>query len=513
MTYDLLIVGSGFAGSLLAMIARRLGRSVLLLERERHPRFAIGESSTPLANLILETLAARYDLTAVAPLAKYGTWQRHCPHLACGLKRGFSFFHHNFDRAWSDDDARARQLLVGASPHDRVADTHWYRPDFDFHLAQCAQSMGADFLDHARLHTFDANDGAVEVAGQSDNGPFRARGRFLVDATGPRGFLHRQLKLPERPLAQLPRTQSLFSHFRRAGRWSEVAPMEANAPFPCDDAALHHVFPGGWIWVLRFNNGVTSAGVAAQYELANSLGLSEGAAGWNRLLTRLPSVAAQFRDAEPVEPFRFLPQLHYRSGRIAGPGWALLPSAAGFVDPLMSTGFTLTLLGVERWASMLEQDWGSSRFESRCREYAAATDEELETCAHLIAGLYAAMDDFDCFRDIAKLYFAAVSFTEAARRLGRPELAGRRMLLGERSEFGSVLRRCAALAGGGADARAELRDKVRGAIEPVDVAGLGRMDRQHWHPALADDLIAARDKVGATLDEVKTMLVRCGIET
>ena len=51
--YDLAIVGSGFAGSLLAMIARRAGRSVLLLEKGAHPRFAIGESSTPLADFKL----------------------------------------------------------------------------------------------------------------------------------------------------------------------------------------------------------------------------------------------------------------------------------------------------------------------------------------------------------------------------------------------------------------------------------------------------------------------------
>ena len=79
--FDLAIVGSGFAGSLLAMIARRLGRSVVLLERDRHPRFAIGESSTPLANLLLEELTRRYDLPAILPLTKWGTWQKTHPEI------------------------------------------------------------------------------------------------------------------------------------------------------------------------------------------------------------------------------------------------------------------------------------------------------------------------------------------------------------------------------------------------------------------------------------------------
>jgi len=62
LDFDIAVAGSGFGGALMAMIARRLGRSVILLERRRHPRFAIGESSTPLANLLLEELAWRYEL-------------------------------------------------------------------------------------------------------------------------------------------------------------------------------------------------------------------------------------------------------------------------------------------------------------------------------------------------------------------------------------------------------------------------------------------------------------------
>ena len=85
---DIAIVGSGFAGSLCAMIARRLGRSVVLLERGSHPRFAIGESSTPLANLLLEELAQRYALPSLLPLTKWGAWQKHHPRIGCGLKRG-----------------------------------------------------------------------------------------------------------------------------------------------------------------------------------------------------------------------------------------------------------------------------------------------------------------------------------------------------------------------------------------------------------------------------------------
>ena len=133
--FDVAVVGSGFAGSLTALIARRLGRSVVLLERGSHPRFAIGESSSPLANLLLEELADRYDLPRIRPLTAWGTWQRTYPDVGCGLKRGFTFYGHERGKPFGADPERRDQLLVAASPNDEVADTHWYRPDFDRFLA------------------------------------------------------------------------------------------------------------------------------------------------------------------------------------------------------------------------------------------------------------------------------------------------------------------------------------------------------------------------------------------
>ena len=82
--YDIAVVGSGFAGSLLAMTAHRLGRSVILLEKGKHPRFAIGESSTPLTNLLLEDLTTRYNLPALTPLAKWEPGNKRIPMLPAG---------------------------------------------------------------------------------------------------------------------------------------------------------------------------------------------------------------------------------------------------------------------------------------------------------------------------------------------------------------------------------------------------------------------------------------------
>jgi len=85
------------------------------------------------------------------------------------------------------------------------------------------------------------------------------KARFLFDATGPRGCLHRHLKLPEAPLEKYPQTQGIYAHFEGVKRWETLHPSPGS-PYPPDNAALHHVFPGGWMWVLRFDGGLCSAG-------------------------------------------------------------------------------------------------------------------------------------------------------------------------------------------------------------------------------------------------------------
>src|SRR5436309_11373681 len=360
--FDIAVVGSGFGGALTAMIARRLGHSVILLERGRHPRFAIGESSTPLANLLLEELALRYDLPRLLPLAKWGSWQKAYPQIACGLKRGFTFYHHQFEKPFLNDSERRDQLLVAASPRDEIADTHWYRPDFDHFLVREAQALGVEYLDQTKLEAITLNGKSVQLDGERGGKRLSVRARFIVDASGPRGFLHRALRLPEALFESFPPTQALYSHFTDVKRWEDLAsdlllPSAAEQPpYPVDDAAVHHVFAGGWVWILRFNNGITSAGVAATDGLANALRLAEGEAAWNRLLERLPSVREQFTDATSQRPFVHAPRLSFRSATVAGRNWALLPSAAGIVDPLLSTGFPLALLGIGRLAEVFEGD-------------------------------------------------------------------------------------------------------------------------------------------------------------
>jgi FADH2 O2-dependent halogenase len=493
--FDLAIIGAGFGGSLMAMIAHQLGLSVVLLEQGRHPRMVIGESTTPLSNLLLERLSATYDLPRIAPLAKWGSWQRTYPQIACGLKRGFTFFH----------QAPADQLLVAASPHDDIADTHWYRADVDHFLVTEAQRLGVEYRDCTRIETLNLTEGGATIIGRSGDQPFQIQARLLIDATGPRGFLHRTLQLEESPLPGLPPTESLYSHFTGITR-TEVT--GDTPPYPVDDAAVHHVFEGGWVWVLRFNNGITSAGVAATQAVAAELTLSEGEPAWQRLLARLPALKPQFKQAAACQPFRHIPQLSFRSRTIAGQRWAMLPSAAGFVDPLLSTGFALTLIGIERLARIIDNHRDSADLPSQLRSYAQQTECDLLAAGRLIGALYATMGNFAAFTAVSLLYFAAVSFSETAHRLGKPELAPG-FLLRAHPGFGPASRLLLERAYTFSDTRAFTEEVVR-VIEPFNVGGFGDASRHNWNPVRAEDLLHAAYKVGASEEEIMAMLDRSG---
>jgi FADH2 O2-dependent halogenase len=512
-TYDIAVVGSGFAGSLLAMIAHRLGRSVILIEKRTHPRVVIGESSTPLSNLLLEELTLRYGLDSLRPLAKWGSWQRSYPNVGCGLKRGFTFHHHVLGSSASPDPERRDQLLVAASPRDEISDTHWYRADFDHLLVQEAVKLGVEYVDQVKLHRMMDCGDAMRLEGNRNGNDLEFHARFVADATGPRGFIHHALGLNETDFAGYPHTQCLYSHFRGAGRLDGTSDSRTDAapPYPIDDAAVHHVFDGGWVWMLQFNNGVTSAGVAATDELASRLGLSDGAKAWERLLDLIPALKRQFARAEAERPFVHMPNMGFRSSTIVGSKWALLPSAAGFVDPLLSTGIPLTLLGVTRLAEIIEQNWGTERFDERLQNYAAQTDGELTATARLIASLYANMDNFPLFVSLTLLYFAAASFSETARRLGKPHLAGS-FLLCEDPVFGPACVRLLdrAMRPLTEQESAALTSDILETIKPFNVMGLDRRERRNWYPVDADDLMNASSKLGASRDEVLELLQRCG---
>jgi tetracycline 7-halogenase / FADH2 O2-dependent halogenase len=514
---DVAIVGSGYAGSLMARVLAVQGYDVVLLERGTHPRFAIGESTTPLGNLSLERLAQRYGLADCFHLAAHGRWRAHHPELRCGLKRGFTYYRHHPGEPFANRGLESERLLVAASPDDAIADTHWVRADVDQYLVQQAVAAGVEFRDGTELTGASVEPTGVHLTGSRQGKPFTLDADFIIDASGPNGFLARQLSIPSGLEHTETRSALLFSHFTGVQLMPACVPGLPDGPYPDDWAAVHHLIDEGWMYSLRFDDGVTSAGFALSPRGVASLppsSLADPDPLWRFLMARYPTIGRAFSAAQPLMPIAFHPRVQHRLTRAAGPRWALLPHAYAFVDPLFSTGIAWSLRAVERLALLFEPDTHGKRVPTSedLARYDALLGTEANQIDRLVAGSYEAMAHFDLFAAHAMLYFAIVSFTEVRQRLSRDEFAawGGFLGVGDSTSEALLLESLSRLRAitnsvgstGDVDARRGYTEWVAAAIASRNVAGLAEPARHNLYPVDLDLLIERHALLGLSRQQL-----------
>ena len=513
---DVAIVGSGFAGSLLARLLAVQGHQVVLVERGSHPRFAIGESTTPLANLSLERIGIRYGLADCYRLATHGRWMEHYPHLRRGLKRGFTYYRHHPGERFADRGNASERLLVAASPEDALADTHWLRADVDHHFVREAVAEGVDYRDRTELTGIALGTGSARLTGSRGGEPFVLDAGFVVDASGPGGFLARELAIPSALERTETRSAIVYSHFTGVRPMREMVPALSDGPYPDDWAAVHHLIDEGWMYSLRFDDGVTSAGFLLTPRGLDASGGAAGGAGriWRSLLERYPTLGDAFAQATPLFPIAFRERVQHRLAYATGDRWALLPHSFAFTDPLYSTGIAWSLRAVERLALIfgdVADDDRAPRGPALAR-YGAALEAEADQIDLLVAGAYEAMAHFELFAAHAMLYFAAVSFAEVSQRLGGDEGAPWGAFLGVGDpvveplfrEALSRLRRITRGHGatGTASERRDFVSWVARSIAPRNVAGLADPSRHNLYPVDLGVLLERHALLGLTREQV-----------
>ncbi|HEV2481342.1 MAG TPA: FAD-dependent oxidoreductase [Puia sp.] len=466
---DILIAGAGFAGALTALILHSRGFSVCVVEKGRHPRFAIGESSTPIADLLLRELSTRYDLPWLYPFSRYGSWQEAHPGIVCGIKRGFSYFKHYPGKEFATDAAHSQELLVAASAADGLSDTNWLRADFDAFLVEKVKEAGITYLDRTDIvaaerdgdWTFRANrngsppdtSAATRIDAISDASipprsasPVTINASFFIDATGGGALLEHLLGVSSSSRGFETHSYGLFSHFDDLPRWThwlQRAGIPTNDfPYDPDHSALHHVLDEGWIWVLRFNDRRTSLGFALDGRKMPP-GEASPQQQWDRLLQKYPTIGRLLDGvAHAAVPGKLIlsGRLQRQADLSSGPGWAALPHTAGFIDPLFSSGIAHSLTGIRRLTGILEKHFGDPvGLKNQMTEYSHAIVTELSLIDFLVAGCYATMPYFELFQAWSMVYFAATIAAE--QRLLNGDTGG--WFLGaDRPDVNNMVRDC-----------------------------------------------------------------------
>jgi FADH2 O2-dependent halogenase len=364
--FDVAVIGGGIGGTMLGAILARHGVRVLLLEGSGHPRFAIGESTVPETTFGLRVLARRYGVPEIEHLATNGALRRHVSS-NCGVKRNFGFVYHR-----EGEPTRAKECTQYPTWGPPLGpDSHYFRQDVDAYMFHVAVSYGATAYTHTLVDDVKfEEDGATIVT--REKGTFQAS--YVVDAGGMRAILPERLGLRQEPPYRT-RSRTIYTHMVNVHPFDTVAPPreEHGMPSPFSQGTLHHLFEGGWFWVIPFDNHsastseLCSVGVNLDIDrYPRPEGVSAEEEFW-RHVRRFPSVARQFEHARPVRPYVATDRTQFSTRQVVGDRWCLLPHASDFIDPLFSSGLAVTVMSLNALGHRLidavrRNDFATERF-------------------------------------------------------------------------------------------------------------------------------------------------------
>lgn len=410
--YDIAIIGSGIGGSALAAILARHGQKVVVFEAKAHPRFAIGESLILETSEMMRTLAHFYDVPELA----YFSTENFLPFAGTthGIKRHFGFLHHQPGQP--HDVRHTLQAVIPKEPHGH--ELHLYRQDTDYFMMSTAVAYGATILQNTAVQDITLHDDYVTII-PAQGEPVTAQ--YVVDAGGFRSILAQKFDVRDFDLQTHAR--GMFTHMINVPCYHAVGGSQEQygLPFRMSEGTLHHVFDGGWLWVIPFDNHpestnpLCSVGLLLdprQHPPRPDLTAEEE---FYNFIAHYPTIAAQFANARAVRDWTRAGRLQYTSTQVVGNRWALMGHAAGFIDPLYSKGLYTTLTAVFLLAHRLLQaqetgDYSAAAF----ADVQTVTQNFVRSADRLVANSYRAFRNYRLWQVYAVMWLLG-AYTELVK--------------------------------------------------------------------------------------------------
>ena len=321
---DVAIIGGGPAGSTAGCLLAKAGRRVVVLEPDKFPRFHIGESLQPYSMPVFDRLGVREELDRTAQ-------PKHGAELitACGTRHTIFHFRDGFRLA------HHRSYQVERAPFDKL-------------LLDNALKAGAEVREETSVERvdFDEEGGTVQLTGNSA-APIRAR--YVIDASGRNTVIGQQRKL-KKNYAHLQKF-AVFAHYENVRR-----------PPGDDGCTLTRMIRARdrWFWVIPLSDTKTSIGMVTDTATFKKWRLSPEEA-LETSFREQPHFSEILVGASRVTPVYSTGDYSYRNTQLVGDRWMLVGDAAGFIDPVFSTGVFLAIASGEQAADAIQVALDDSR--------------------------------------------------------------------------------------------------------------------------------------------------------
>lgn len=316
--YDVAIIGGGPAGSTAAALLAEAGRRVVVLEREKFPRFHIGESLLPSLAGVFDRLGVRAQLDRRF-MPKYGGEVV----AGCGTREVRFYFKDGF----RSQNERAYQVT---------------RAEFDTLLLDNSRDKGAEVREETTVQKIEITGDRVrlELAGSAGQAA-KVEARYLLDCSGRQTVVGNFFKL-KRSYENLQKF-SIFAHYENVDRPEGI------------DGTLIRMVRGldRWIWMIPLTPTRMSVGVVMDTAVFRALRLTPEAV-LEKCIEEQPLVSDRMTRAERVTQVYSAGDYSYRNVRLQGDRWLLAGDAAGFIDPVFSSGVYLAMMSAEKAADTLE---------------------------------------------------------------------------------------------------------------------------------------------------------------
>lgn len=405
--FDVAIIGSGFAGSVCGAVLAKLGWRVVMIERGEHPRFAIGESATPVSSKKIRYMGKKYGIPEFVNMATYDSIKEANIDVCCGPKELFHYFIHD-EGVNSLQNVKIQEFIV-QTPE---VDPQYLRADSDKYMVDVAKKYGVEYLDKTEVTDLEFSETGVSIQCRQDGVDKTIPCKFLIDGTGFKSIVGNKynLRSTEEEMDTPLKSRSIFTHFTGVKNLDSVLQnlesFEDHSPAPRVRGTQHHCFDGGWFWVIPFESGVTSVGLNLDAEKYPFTDADPEQEFWE-FVRKYPVVEELMSEAENVRPYVKTPRMQFLNKQLVGDRWAMLPASAFGLDAWFSTGLAGSFICVDRLVSLLDKKVLKSDLYDRQEliQYEKAIHREYHYVSRMINGMYKSFKHFDVFKNYASICF------------------------------------------------------------------------------------------------------------